>query len=462
MSSRPTDAGPAGLVNPTVRNYMDALNLERFYGGYTNPVYPPEIFNLGIGEVDGIPLEPGLWEVYQRFIAQHDLSHLALRYAGSMGERDTNRRTAESLNRWLGVTRFHEESVVSADGGQNAVNLAARVFTSPLGSTASPKQYVLLAVPCYPYLTSLVPSHAGVMAFAAYDGEMFTRGVETYCNPQVGMILLNVPHNPMGYALDTGQVARLNRVAQTYDCALVVDLVYAAFTADAGVGAALAGLDPARTVFVDSVSKKYGLPGLRLGFALSAAESLVYALRYVKMGESLMPSPVKLAFAGHLLEEYAHYPARIAAAIRERHGRFLECFAGSQEYGVRPFGGAANPFYLALDIAALLEKSGVTDVDVARHCMEAHRVRVMAGAFIYPSPALQGAHFTGAGRAGTAGDLPYAPPRFPAGAQFVYAPDFPADRRPLLRLSFGVERRIDEAAEALKAGLLEVWEGKAG
>jgi len=461
MSDERGPGGPTRLINPTVRGYMEALNLERFYGGYTNPVAPPHVYNLGIGEVDRVPLEPGLWERYRRFIASADLAPLALRYSGTMGVRETNCLVAAGLNRWLGTERFGADQVLSVDGGQNAVNLAARVFTSPLGG-ADRRQYVLMAAPSYPYLSSLVPSRAGVQAFLAYDGEMLARGVETYCNPAVGMILLNLPHNPMGYALTAEQVARINRVARAYDCALVVDLVYAAFAPDAAVGAALAGLDPERTVFVDSFSKKYGLPGLRLGFALSAAEPLIYALRFVKMGESLMPSPVKLAFAGHLLAEHAGVPAAIAAEIRGRNERFREAFAGSEEFGVRPLGGAANPFYLGLDIGALLAKCGLSDAEVARHCLETHSVRVIPGAFIYPSPALRVAEFSDAGRPVPAGDLPFAPPSWPEGAQFVFAPDFFSARVPLLRLSFGVEHRIEAATAALKAGLRDGWEGRAG
>ena len=86
------------------------------------------------------------------------------------------------------------------------------------------KQYVLLATPSYPYFSSIISAHAGIMSFLAYDSEGFTRGVETYCNPSVGVILVNVPHNPMGYALNAEQVARVNRVAEVYDCAIVVVL----------------------------------------------------------------------------------------------------------------------------------------------------------------------------------------------------------------------------------------------
>ncbi|HUJ76385.1 MAG TPA: hypothetical protein VL359_16100, partial [bacterium] len=44
-------SGAARLINPTVRGYMDALSLQRFYGGYVVPTVTDDVFNLGIGEV---------------------------------------------------------------------------------------------------------------------------------------------------------------------------------------------------------------------------------------------------------------------------------------------------------------------------------------------------------------------------------------------------------------------------
>ena len=444
------------LINPTVREYMETLTLQRFYGGYVITPLLPSVYNLGIGEVGNMRLGENLFEVYQRFIQRGELATLATRYSGTMGERETNRLMAETLNRWLGVERFHQDVVVSMDGGQNAISVALRTFTSPLGNSESRKQYVLLAAPGYPYFSAIVAAHAGMQVFLAYDGEQFTRGVETYCNDAVGVIVVNVPHNPMGYGLSAEQVGRINRMAQTYDCAILVDIVYAPYAEDPEVGRALSGFDPERTVFVDSFSKKYGFPGLRLGFAISAAESITYAMRFVKMSESLTPSNVKLAFAGHLLANYGDYPTRIGAQVRERQQRFLAAFAPPDRLQVKPFTGQPNVFYLALDVAHIAKRSGLSDEEIMQICHEEYGVRVFPGSFVYPKSALKYTTFKSAGRLNPAGDPPYFAPSFPKGAQVIYAPDFFEGRTPLLRLSFGMETRIEEAAEALAGGLARI------
>jgi valine--pyruvate aminotransferase len=441
------------LVNPTVRGYMEALSLQRWYGGYQLLELAEHVFNLGIGEVANIPLPEDLYALYSRFVQSDTLAPLATRYTGTMGERETNRLMAAHLNAWLGAERFDEARVVSMDGGQNGVEVAIRAFTAPLGSAESRKQYVLLATPSYPYYSAIVAAHAGLMAFLAHSAEEFTRGVELYCNPAVGVILINVPNNPMGYAFTPEQVQRINRVAEVHDCALLIDAVYGNYPESAEVGRALAGFDPGRTVYVDSFSKKYGLPGLRVGFCLCAEEELTYALRFIKMSESLSPSNGKLAFAGYLLKHHDEVPGLIASEVRARRRRFLARFDASRLKGVKPAGEPHNPFYLPLDIGGLCARTGLSDTDVQQRLAESFHVRVYPGSWAHPNKALRAGTFSSVGRHNPHGPAPYLAPQFPSGEQLVLAPDHLERRMAALRLSFGAEPRVEGAAEALLAGL---------
>ena len=69
------------------------------------------------------------------------------------------------------------------------------------------------------------------------------------------MVLLNTPHNPTGYALTPEQVARINRAVEPYDCVLAMDMVYALNALDPQAMRTLGGLDPERTIYIDSFSK---------------------------------------------------------------------------------------------------------------------------------------------------------------------------------------------------------------
>jgi aspartate/methionine/tyrosine aminotransferase len=454
-------SAPAGesawLVNPSIREYMDTLSLQRFYGGYVVAPLPEHILNLGIGEVGGIEHPEDLNAAYRRFVTERDLGALSTRYSGTLGRPETNEALAAWVNAWLGEPRFTSDVVVSLDGGQNAMEVAIRTFTTPLG-TGRGRPYVLLAVPSYPYFSMIVAAQAGIQAVLAYTAEDLTAGIERYANPAVGLILINTPHNPMGYMLTADHVERINRVAQAYDCAIAVDMVYANYAPE-GAGRVLAGLDPARTVFCDSFSKKYGLPGFRMGFALSARPELTYAMRFVKTAESLSPSTPKLAFAGWLMAEHPDYPARIGGTVRNRCERFLEAFGAERPPGVKFIGERSNPFYLGLDIGGLIEKTGLNDVQITNHLQAKHNVRVYPGSFVYPSGALRTVEFASAGRSGGNG-LRYAPPEVPAAAPIVYAPEVANQRTPMLRLSFGSESRVEPAAKALAGGLRALWNGE--
>jgi aspartate/methionine/tyrosine aminotransferase len=206
-------------------------------------------------------------------------------------------------------------------------------------------------------------------------------------------------------------------------------------------------------VLVDSFSKKYGLPGLRIGFALSAEADLTYALRFIKMSESLSPSNGKLAFAGHLLKHHGDYPTRIAEEVRERRRRFLARFDPGALDGVTTMGEGHNPFYLALDVGGLCARTGVTDLEVQAHLADRYNVKVYPGSWAHPNRALRAGTFSAVGRHNPHGPAPYLAPQFPAGEQIVLAPDHLERRIPALRLSFGAETRMEGAAEALTAGL---------
>jgi aspartate/methionine/tyrosine aminotransferase len=454
-------SAPAGeftrLINPSIRDYMDTLSLQRFYGGYVVAPLPEHILNLGIGEVGGIDLPEDLYAIYQHYVGSHDLGDLSTRYSGTLGRPETNEAMAAWVNHWLGEKRFTSDLVVSLDGGQNGMEVAIRTFTTPLG-TGRGRPYVLLGVPSYPYFSMIVAAQAGIQAFLAYDSEQLTTGIERYCNPSVGLILINAPHNPMGYLPSAEQVERINRVARAYDCAIAVDMVYASFAPE-GAGRQLAGLDPDRTIFVDSFSKKFGLPGFRMGFALGARPELTYAMRFIKTAESLSPSSPKLAFAGWLLKERAGYPALIAKTVRERSEQFLEVFGAEKPPGVSLLGERANPFYLGLDIGPLVERTGLNDVQITNHLQARHNVRVYPGSFVHPSAALNASEFQGAGKAG-AGGLTYAAPQVPSGSAIVYSPELAHNRTAMLRLSFGSEGRIEPAAKALAGGFRALWNGE--
>lgn len=96
------------------------------------------------------------------------------------------------------------------------------------------------------------------------------------------IVVLNAPHNPTGAMPPTEMVAELARLVRRHDGLLLVDGVYDAFVYDVPIpdwGRALADANCLDSVvFVNSVSKSYGVPGLRVGWVSAPSTEWVAAI----------------------------------------------------------------------------------------------------------------------------------------------------------------------------------------
>jgi arginine:pyruvate transaminase len=370
-------------------------------------------------------------------------------YAGTRGERDANQAMAEHVGQLLGRPELDESHVVPYDGGHNAIHGIIRACVAPRGSAQDERQYVLVPTPCYPYFSTIINAHSGVLAYTAYNAEELVRGIETLINPQVGVVLINTPHNPTGYALSAAHVARINRAVAPYDCVLAVDMVYALHALEPEAIRTLGHLDATRTIYVDSFSKKFGLPGYRLGFALCTNSELIEALRMMKAAESIAASNVKLLLAAYLLQHHMALAETTAAEICRRYYAFRSALEGIEEYGVDipPLTGNANAFYLPLFLDRLLERAACSADEFATRCRERYHLEVVPGTRMYPPAGLS---------VGTL-ELDQRGAHIRTPGSVIYAPDFAAHQRPFIRVSFGAEHRITDAAAQLRQACAETF-----
>lgn len=424
------------------RENLRTLNLRRFFGDYRAFAFDPETFHLGIGEIANITDEATWQALIHAFYGDARLVSRATMYSGTRGECEANQAMAEHVGSLLGRPELDERHVVPYDGGHNAVNGILRACVAPLGSPHDQRQYVLLPTPCYPYFSTIVNLHSGVLAYTAYTAEEMVQGIETLINPHIGVVLINTPHNPTGYALTPEQVTRINRAVAPYDCVLAVDMVYAFNALNPQAIQALGRFDADRTIFVDSFSKKFGLPGLRLGYALCSNPEIIEALRMMKAAESISASNLKLLFGAHLLRHHMAIAEATAATIRQRYAAFRQAIDGIEEYGVDipPAAEHTNAFYLPLFLDRLLERSGLHADAFSTQCHERYGLEIVTGTRMYPPVGLP--RGTLALHHGTA--------HIETPGQVIYTPDFTDKQRPFVRVSFGIEHRLAAAADRLR------------
>ncbi len=90
--------------------------------------------------------------------------------------------------------------------------------------------------------------------------------------PNTKLISLTTPHNPTGIALTEADLRAVAALAESRGCYLLVDETYREM-AFSGPTPLAAGLGP-RCISVASMSKSYGLPGIRIGWIIARDQAL--------------------------------------------------------------------------------------------------------------------------------------------------------------------------------------------
>jgi aspartate/methionine/tyrosine aminotransferase len=113
------------------------------------------------------------------------------------------------------------------------------------------------------------------------------------------LISVTCPHNPTGTMLDLASLHALVELAERSGAALLVDETYRDLTHGAALPMA-ATLSP-RAISVSSMSKAYGLPGLRVGWAVCRDPQLAESLLAAKEQIVICGATIDEAIAGRVL-----------------------------------------------------------------------------------------------------------------------------------------------------------------
>ena len=226
----------------------------------------------------------------------------AVAYAPATGEPELRALVAELETARQG-TPIGIDNVVITAGSLHGVHLAAGVSRGRVALVDGP---VIASIAHLLRREGLEPVWLGrdhdAAAVAAPFGE------------DLALIYVNSPNNPTGAIAGRARIDELRAIARRHDAVVVVDAVYDWF-APAGLAThALLG-DPtlADTVYVNSVSKGHGAPGLRVGWTLAGA-SRAFATAVAIEQEMIAVSGAMQAAAAALLRAgNAPLVARVAA-----------------------------------------------------------------------------------------------------------------------------------------------------
>lgn len=162
--------------------------------------------------------------------------------------------------------------------------------------------------------------------------------VATALTPRTRAVVVTNPHNPSGVHADAATLDAVAEVAASVHARVIVDEVYLEALTD--VDTTPAAVRSERFVSTSSLTKCFGLAGLRLGWILADPETTERARRARDVVDGNGPSPSEslaaLAFrnADRLIER--------ARSILQPNGRLLRDFVEGRDEltWVRPAGGA--------------------------------------------------------------------------------------------------------------------------
>lgn len=156
--------------------------------------------------------------------------------------------------------------------------------------------------------------------------------------PRTRLVSITNPHNPTGAVLGAGELARIVTLVAERGAYLLVDETYRDLTVGTPLPFATALSD--RVISIASLSKAYGLPGLRVGWLLT---------RDPVLNETFLAAKEQMIICGPVLDEEIAYRVyqrrteelpRIAGEVRRGVAALSEWIAGEPAMDwVQPLGG---------------------------------------------------------------------------------------------------------------------------
>ncbi|HEX2223509.1 MAG TPA: capreomycidine synthase [Thermoanaerobaculia bacterium] len=287
-------------------------------------------------------------------LTQEDLDRVIFHDSRSLGGPELRQALAD---RFAGG---QAERVMATHGSSEAIYLT-------LHTLLQPGDRVVMLDPCYPQFYGAAEAIGCEVVrwpvrfergFAADLAEL-----DGLVTPQTRMVVVNFPHNPTGTTITREEQQALIAAVAKVGAYLVWDGAFAEITHGAGQ-LPDPGLFYGRTVSLGTLSKCYGLPGLRVGWCLAAPEILQ---RFVTTRDylTLALSPLVELIARRVIENGA-----ALVSVRRRQARrnldilaaWIEEHADLVEW-VRPRGG----------VSTFVRFPGIDDVEGFCHALVRHQ-----------------------------------------------------------------------------------------
>lgn len=143
-----------------------------------------------------------------------------------------------------------------------------------------------------------------------------TEGVLKAIKPNTKLISITNPHNPTGVLFSQETIKAIIEIAETHACYLIVDETYRDLNFQTLLSP-YSATKSKKVISVCSLSKAFGVPGIRMGWLICQDKALMHTLLAAKeqiiLGNSVLDEEIAL----HLLKQKRAFLQPIHAHIRE-------------------------------------------------------------------------------------------------------------------------------------------------
>lgn len=195
--------------------------------------------------------------------------------------------------------------------------------------------HVVVTTPCYQQLVSIpgaIGCEVSEWTVSPESGFKFDLdALETMVTDRTKLIVINSPHNPTGAILGQDDISRIATIADSVGAWVLSDEAYRWLTYNGGAELPTPMRDVyPRSVSVGTMSKFFGMPGLRLGWLAGTSDlaSQCWALRDYT---SLSPSKLSDRFAQIAVANHIRIQERNNAIISENLGCAQRWFAENDD-----------------------------------------------------------------------------------------------------------------------------------
>ena len=217
------------------------------------------------------------------------------RYSANAGLKELRKAIALDAEKNLGFPVDPDREIIVTVGAMEASFLS-------LYTLLEPGDEVVIHVPYWINYSQVVRSLGATPVFVYTRPEenfqLTAEALEAVLTPRTRLVILNSPNNPTGAIIPRETLAKIARLAQERNLAVLSDEIYDSLIYDGKSSTSILSFPgmKERSILINGMSKRFAMTGYRLGWAIGPAPLIA---QMTKMQENIVAcAPLPAQYAG--------------------------------------------------------------------------------------------------------------------------------------------------------------------